>query len=100
MNVSCILTLFFKWAKSIQSKIIRIYHECEGRIEKNRLEDRRLTSRGLPSDDNGDPEERILLSYLHTNNGFFFLLNTVFFIIIYFKISFQKSLNTLRCNFT
>ena len=30
---------------------IRIFHECEGRIEKIRLEDRRLASRGLPSDD-------------------------------------------------
>ena len=27
---------------------------------------------------NGDPEERIFLSYPHTNNGFFFLLTTVF----------------------
>ena len=31
---------------------------------------------------NSDPEERILRSYPHTNNGFFFLLTTVF---IYFK---------------
>ena len=28
-----------------------IYHECEGRIEKSVLEERRLVSRGLPSDD-------------------------------------------------
>ena len=27
---------------------------------------------------NGDPEGRIFLSYPHTNNGFFFLLTTVF----------------------
>ena len=27
---------------------------------------------------NGDPEGRIFLSYPHTNNGFFFLLPTVF----------------------
>ena len=26
---------------------------------------------------NGDPEGRIVLSYPHTNNGFFFLLTTV-----------------------
>ena len=56
--------------------IKRIYHECEGRIETS--------------------VSRIVLSYLQTNNGFFFLLTTVF----YFKISFQKSLNTLRFNFT
>ena len=28
---------------------------------------------------NGDPEGRIFLSYPQTNNGFFFLLTTVFF---------------------
>ena len=36
-----------------------------------------------------------------TYNGFFFLLTTVFiYLSIYFTKSFQKSLNTLRCNFT
>ena len=45
---------------------------------------------------NGDLEERIFLFYPHTNNGFFFLLTTIF----YSKISFQKSLNTLTCNIT
>ena len=29
---------------------------------------------------NCDPEGRIFLSYLHTNNGFFLLLTTVFII--------------------
>ena len=43
---------------------------------------------------NGHPEGRIFLCYPHTNNGFFFLLTTDFF---YFKTSFQKSLNRLRC---
>ena len=46
---------------------------------------------------NGDPKGQIFLSYPHTNNGFFFLLTTVFF---YLEISFLKSLNTLRYNFT
>ena len=75
---------------------IRIYHECEGRIEKS-----------IPRIDvwhheawrviiNGDPEERIFLSSPHTNNGFLFLLTAVF---IYFKISFKKSLNTLDMQF-
>ena len=47
----------------------------------------------------GDPEGQIFLSYPHRNNGFFFLLPTVFrkmylFInsFIYFKISFKRSL--------
>ena len=35
----------------IKSEHIRIYDECEGRIEKIRPEDHRLASRGLPSDD-------------------------------------------------
>ena len=38
----------------------------------------------------------VFLSYPHTNNGFFLLLTTVF----YLKISFQKSMNTLIYNFT
>ena len=45
----------------IKSKHIRIYDECEGRIEKIRPED-----------------HRIFLSYPHTNNRLFFLLTTVF----------------------
>ena len=75
---------------------IRIYHECEGRIEKSVL-----ASRGWREMTNGDPEGQIFLSYPHTNNGFFFLLTTVFiYLFIYFKVSFEKSLNKLRCNFT
>ena len=51
---------------------------------------------------NSDPEGQIVLSYPHTNNGFFFLLNTVFiclfiylsvYLLIFFKIIFHKSLN-------
>ena len=44
---------------------------------------------------NGDPERQIFL-FPHTNNGFFFLLTTVYCslylfinVFIYFKISFQ-----------
>ena len=63
--------------------IIRIYPECEGRIEKSGLEDQRLASLGFWHHEvcrvmtNGDPEGWIFLSYSHTNNGFFFLLTTV-----------------------
>ena len=49
---------------------------------------------------NGDPEGRIILSYPHTNNGFFCLAHHWFYLFIYFKIRLQKSQNTLRCNFT
>ena len=61
--------------------IIRIHHECEGRIEKIRPEDHLLALRGLLS--NGDPEGRIFLSYPDTNNGLFFLLTTVFIFIFF-----------------
>ena len=79
---------------AIHSGIIRIYHECEGRIENKSVpriafwhqEACRVMA-------NGDPEGQIFLSYPHTINGFFFLLTTV---MIYFKISFQNALNTLR----
>ena len=54
--------------------IIKIYHECEGRIEKSlpRITDwhpkacRVMTS--------GDREGQIFLSHTHTKNGIFFLL--------------------------
>ena len=62
---------------------IRIYHECEGRIEKSvpritfwHLEACRLMT-------NGDPEGRNFPSYPHANNGFFFMLTTVFFFIYF-----------------
>ena len=35
---------------------------------------------------NGDPEGRIFLSYPHTNNGFFFLLTTVFIYLFLNKL--------------
>ena len=40
---------------------------------------------------NGDPEGQIFLSYPHTNNGFFFLLTTVFYLKVpkYAKIQFH-----------
>ena len=75
---------------------IRIYHKFVGRIEKSIptiVSWHRDACRVMT---NGDPEGRIFLSYPHTNNEFFLL----FTIFLNFKISFQKSLNTLRCNFT
>ena len=81
---------------------IRIYQECEVRIEKAVLKTTVWHHEACRVITNGDHEGRIFLSFPHTNNGFFFLLTTVLFIylFIYFKISFQKSLNKLRCNFT
>ena len=63
------------------AKSIRIYHECEGRIEKSAPRIAVWHHEACQVMTNGDPEGLIFLSYPHTNNGFFFLLTTVF---IYF----------------
>ena len=70
---------------------IRIYHECEGRIEQSVPRIAIWHHEACRVMTNGDHEGKIF-----SNNGFFFLLTTVFYLFIYFKISFQKSLNTLR----
>ena len=59
-------------------KNIRIYHECEGRIEKSVLRIAVWHHKACRVMTNGDPEGRVFLSYPHTNNGFLFLLITVF----------------------
>ena len=61
-----------------EGRIIRIYHECEGRIEKSVPRNSVWHHEAFRVMTNGDPEEWIFLSYPHTNNGFFFLLTTVF----------------------
>ena len=65
----------------------RIYHECEGRIEKSvpRISVWHHDACRLMA--NGDPEGRIFLSYPHTYNGFFFLLTTVFIYSFIFDLS-------------
>ena len=78
-------------------RTIRIYHECEGRIELSVPRIAFCHHEACRVMTNVDQEGRIFLSYSHTKNELFFLLTTVF---IYFKISLQKSLNMLRCNIT
>ena len=46
---SCIISRPIRTFRAWDIK--RIYHECEGRIEKPRPDDHRLASRGLPIDD-------------------------------------------------
>ena len=53
---------------------IRIYHECEGRIEKSLPRITVWHHKACRVMTNGDPEGRIFLSYSHPNNGFFYLL--------------------------
>ena len=79
-----------------EGRIIRIYHECEGRIEKSVPRNSVWHHDAFGVMTNGDPEEWIFYPTL-TRIMDSFSCSPLFF---YFKISFQKSLNTLRCNFT
>ena len=78
---------------------IKIYHECEGGIEKYILRitfDHLLASRCLLSDDKRDCEGQIFRPHPHTNNGFFFLLTIKFSI----KKNSQKFSITLKYGIT
>ena len=72
-------------------KTIRIYHECEGRIEKSgpRITVCHHEACGVMT--NGDPEGRIFLSYSHPNNGFFFLL-TIRYHILFLRKGSKKEM--------
>ena len=63
-------------------RIIRIYHECEGRIEKSVLRIAVWHHEACQVMTIGYCEGQIFLSYPHTNNGLFFLLTT-FYLFIY-----------------
>ena len=60
--------------------VIRIYHECEGRIEESVPRIAVWHHEACLVMTNGDPEGHIFLSYPNTNYGFFFLLTTVFYL--------------------
>ena len=64
----------------MQRYIIRIYHECEDRIEKSVLRIAVWHHEACRVMTNGDPEGQIFLSYPHRNNGFFFLAPHCFFL--------------------
>ena len=61
---------------------IRIYQKCEGRIEKSVPRIAVWHHEACRVMTNGDPEGQIFLSHPHTNNGFFFLLTTVFIYLL------------------
>ena len=80
---------------------VRIYHECEGKIEKYVRGITVWYLEACRAMTNGDLEGLIFLSYPHTNiMDSIFLLTTAFIYLFIIKLSFQKSLNTLRCNCT
>ena len=62
---------------------------CEVRDRKIRPEDHPLALRGLPIDDDGDPEGRIFLSYPNLNYGFFVFAHHWFY---FFNYLFQNKL--------
>ena len=65
--------------------ILRIYHECEGGIEKSVPRFTDWHHEACRVNTNGDPEGQIFLSYPRANNDFFLLLTTVFFFILVWK---------------
>ena len=65
----------------MEGRNMRIYDECEGRIEKSIPRITVWHHEACRVMTNGDFEERIFLSYPHTNDKLFFLLTTVFFIL-------------------
>ena len=70
---------------SSEGNNIRIYHKCESRIEKSIPVIAVWHNKAFRVTTTGDPEGRILLSYPHMNNGFFFLLTTVFIYLFILK---------------
>ena len=70
---------------------MRIYHECEDRIEQSVPRIAVWHHEACRVMTNGDPEGRNFLSYHHPNNGFNFVLTTVLF----FYLSIYLFYNTL-----
>ena len=68
-----------------KEQTIRIYHECEGRIEKSVLSIAVWHREACRVMTNGDPEGQIFLSYPQTKNGLFFLLTTVLIYLFILK---------------
>ena len=87
---------------------MRKHHECEGRIEKST---RRIVvwhHEACGGMTNGDPEGQIfyypaltqIMDFFLAHHFFYLSIDLYIYLLIYFKISSQKVLNTLRCNFT
>ena len=77
---------------------LRIYHECEGGIEKSEQRLNVWHHEACWVMANSNQEGCIFLSYPHMNKGFFFLLAISYRIFIFEKREkcFQRFLNTLR----
>ena len=64
--------------------ILRIYHECEGRIEKSVPRFTDWHHEACRVNTNGDPKGQIFLSYPRANNDFFFIAYHCFFFFFFF----------------
>ena len=73
-----------KFTKQREVKNIRIHHEREGEIEKSVLRITDWHQEACRVMTNCDREGWIFLSHPNTNNGFFFLLSTMYH-ILYWK---------------
>ena len=76
---------------------IRIYHECEGRIEKSVSRITVWHHEACRVMTNCDLEGRIFLSDSPPNNGFVFFL-TIRHYVLFLRRGSQKYLNTPRCD--
>ena len=79
-DVYCRYHIIIITIKEVTVDIVRIYNECEGRIEKSVPMLSIWHHEACRVMTNDDLEGPIFLSYPHTNNGFFFLLTTSFFL--------------------
>ena len=68
---------------SFAVKYIRIYHECERRIEKFIPRITLWHHKACQVMRNGDHNGQIFVSFPHTNSVFFFLLTPVLFIYLF-----------------
>ena len=84
---------------AVLTKNIRIYHECEGGIEKSGLRItvwHHMACRVKTKSDrvitNGNHEGQIFLSHPYANNGFLFLLTNKYRVFYFFKKNSRGSL--------
>ena len=68
---------------------IRIYDECEGKIEKSVLRITVWHHEACRVMTNSDPEGQIFLTYPYTNYRFVFSLTTDFLLLLFFLLFFK-----------
>ena len=69
-----------------ENETIRIHHECEDGIGKSVPRITVWHHKVYRVMTNGDPDQRIFLSYPHMTNGFYFLLTIKYCIFMFKKV--------------